>query len=202
MTRSRFHIHGTGTLPRQAQLDRVTRQSMIPMVVALAALVTACSDGSVASTDPRAAGASAAIGQSASQTDAVADLVASATAAWAANNAVAYAAGYAEDAVFIGPTAVTLKGREAIRAQHAFLFAGPFAGSRQAITVTRVEFLTGTIAIVDQNVALTGYAFLPPNGLRPTEPGVVRTIVRWVIEKREGTWEIVAQQMTQVPPVS
>jgi hypothetical protein len=64
----------------------------------------------------------------------------------------------------------------------------------------RVEFLTGTIAIVDQNVALTGYAFLP--GLRATEPGVVRTIVRWVIEKRNETWEIVPQQMTSVPPAS
>jgi uncharacterized protein (TIGR02246 family) len=103
--------------------------------------------------------------------------------------------------VFISPTAGILRGREAIRAQHAFLFSSPFAGSTQTITVTRVQFLTGTIAIVDQNVALTGYAFLP-GVLRETEPGVVRTIVRWVIEKRGGTWEIVAQQMTLVPPTS
>ena len=59
----------------------------------------------------------------------------------------------------------------------------------------------GTIAIVDQKVALTGYAFLP-GALRATEPGVVRTIVRWVIEKWGGTWEIIAQQMTAVPPAS
>ena len=125
--------------------------------------------------------------------------IAAETATWAAKDAAGYAAGYSEDAVFIGPTAGILAGRDAIRQQHAFLFSGPFAGSTQTITVTRVKFLTGTIAIVDQNVALRGYAFLPGT-LRPTEPGVVRTIVRWVIEKHGGTWEIVAQQMTGVPP--
>jgi uncharacterized protein (TIGR02246 family) len=176
------------------------RRSMIPFVLSLAVAVAACGDGTVASTDPRASSAVASNGVSAS--DAIDDLVAGATAAWSAKDPAAYASAYAEDAVFIGPTAVTLKGREAIRAQHAFLFTGPFAGSTQTITVTRVEYLTGTIAIVDQSVDLTGYAFLPPNGLKPTVPGVVRTIVRWVVEKRGGTWEIVAQQMTLVPPVS
>jgi len=176
------------------------RRSVVPLVLSLAVVVAACGDGTVASTDPRSPAASATNGVSAS--DAIDALVASATAAWAAKDANAYASDYAEDAVFIGPTAITLKGREAIRAQHAFLFTGPFAGSTQTITVTRVEYLTGTIAIVDSNVALTGYAFLPPSGLKPTEPGVVRTIVRWVVEKRGGTWEIIAQQMTLVPPAA
>jgi uncharacterized protein (TIGR02246 family) len=176
------------------------RRSVVPLVLSVAVLIAACGDATVASTDPRAATASASNGVSAS--DAIDALIASETAAWAAKDPVAYAAGYSEDAVFIGPTAITLKGREAIRAQHAFLFNGPFAGSTQTITVTRVEYLTGTIAIVDQNASLTGYAFLPPNGLKPTEPGVVRTIVRWVVEKRAGTWEIIAQQMTVVPPAS
>jgi uncharacterized protein (TIGR02246 family) len=171
--------------------------------VVLAAVVAACSDGTVAATDPLPPNhASAAIGVSSNQSDAIADLVAAATAAWTAKDAAAYAALYSEDVEFIGPLAGILSGRDAVRQQHAFLFSGPFAGSTQTITVTRVQFLTGTIAIVDQSVALTRYAYLPPSGLRATEPGVVRTIVRWVIEKRGGTWEIVAQQMTAVPPVS
>ena len=166
----------------------------------LVAFTVGCSDGTVAATDPVApTRASASIGASPNQTDAIADLVAAATAAWTAKDAAAYAAVYSEDVVFIGPSSGILSGRDAVRQQHAFLFSGPFAGSTQTITVTRVQFLTGTIAIVDQNVALTGYAFLP-GALRPTEPGVVRTVVRWVIEKRGGTWEIVAQQMTGVPP--
>jgi uncharacterized protein (TIGR02246 family) len=175
--------------------------SKVSLLVAVAALVSACGDGMAHSTDPAVAGASASIGQSPSQSEAVADLVAAETAAWTAKDATAYAAGYSEDAVHIGPTGIILNSREAIRAQHAFLFSGPFAGSTQTITVTRVQFLTGTIAIVDQSVALTGYAFLP-GVLRPTEPGVVRTIVRWVIEKRGGTWEIVAHQMTAIPPAA
>ena len=176
--------------------------SAVRLAALLTIVVAGCSDGTVGATNPLPPdNASAAIGASSNQTDAIADLVAAETATWAAKDAAGYASGYSEDAVFIGPTAGILAGRDAIRQQHAFLFSGPFAGSTQTITVTRVKFLTGTIAIVDQNVALTGYAFLP-GALRPTEPGVVRTIVRWVIEKRGGTWEIIAQQMTGVPPAS
>jgi uncharacterized protein (TIGR02246 family) len=206
MAHSSFHqTTEPHTLDVQRRPDgalRGARRSTARLTVLVVALVGACSDGTVAATDPiPPTHPSASIGASPNQSDAVADLVAAETAAWTAKDATAYAAGYSEDAVLIGPTAGILSGRTAIRQQHAFLFGGPFAGSTQTITVTRVQFLTGTIAIVDQNVALTGYAFLP-GVLRATEPGVVRTIVRWVIEKRNGTWEIIAQQMTAVPPAS
>jgi uncharacterized protein (TIGR02246 family) len=171
--------------------------------LALATIVAACSDGTPAATGPLSSvPASAAIGASSSQSDAIADLVAAATAAWTAKDAAGYAAIYSDDVSVINPVGGSLSGRDAMRQQHAFLFTGPFAGSTQTITVRRVQYLTGTIAIVDQDVALTGYAFLPPNGLRATTPGVVRTTVRWVVEKRGGTWEIIAQQMTPLPPVS
>jgi len=210
MAHSRFQVCDHRTL----QLDGYgaslrLRRSAVRLTALLVAFAAGCSDGTGAVTDPlrsseldtSPSSAPAAIGASSNQTDAVAQLVAAETAAWTAKDASAYAAGYSEDVVFIGPNAGILSGRDAVRQQHAFLFSGPFAGSTQTITVTRVKFLGGTIAIVDQNVALTGYAFLP-GALRPTEPGVVRTIVRWVIEKRGGTWEIIAQQMTAVPPAS
>lgn len=202
MTHSHFPIRDCRTLQLDGHLAAPLGLSR-PAVGLTALLVwfaVGCSDGTAAS-DPLSPSVSAAIGASSNQTDAVAELVAAETAAWTAKDASAYAAGYSEDVVFIGPNSGILSGRDAVRQQHAFLFSGPFAGSTQTITVTRVKFLTGTIAIVDQNVALTGYAFLP-GALRPTEPGVVRTIVRWVIEKRGGTWEIIAQQMTAVPPAS
>lgn len=170
------------------------------LIVPLAVAVAACSDGATATTDPISS--RQAIVASSNQSDAIADLVATATAAWTAKDAAAYASIYAEDVEVISPVGTNLSGREGLRQQHVFLFNGPFAGSTQTIVVRRVQYLTGTIAIVDQNVALTGYAFLPPNGLKPTEPGVVRTNVRWVIMKRGGVWEIVAQQMTLVPPAS
>jgi uncharacterized protein (TIGR02246 family) len=204
MAHSHFHAHDRQTLDLHGHLDDTRlglRRSIVRLTVVLVAVGAACSDGTVATTDPLPPNhASAAIGASSNQTDAIADLVAAATAAWTAKDAAAYAALYSEDVEFIGPLAGILSGRDAVRQQHAFLFSGPFAGSTQTITVRRVQFLTGTIAIVDQNVALTGYA--SSGALRPTEPGVVRTIVRWVIEKRGGTWEIIAQQMTAVPPVS
>jgi uncharacterized protein (TIGR02246 family) len=127
-------------------------------------------------------------------TDPIMEIVAVATAAWTAKDVSAYAASYAEDAQMIGPTGTLLDGRDAFRAQHVFLFSGPFAGSTQTIEVRDIQFLTGTIAVVYQDVSLTGYAFLPP-GL-PSAGGVVRTRVTWVVEKRRGRWEIVSQQMT------
>ena len=127
-------------------------------------------------------------------TDPIMDIVTAVTAAWAAKDAAAYAAPYAADVQAVSPRGDLIAGRDAFRAQHVFLFGGPFAGSTQTITVRDIQFLTGTIAIVHQDVSLTGYAFLPP-GL-PSSGGVVRTRVTWVVEKRGGSWEIVFQQMT------
>ena len=126
--------------------------------------------------------------------DPIMDIVNAVTAAWAAKDASAYAAPYAADLQAVSPRGDLIAGRDAFRAQHVFLFAGPFAGSTQTITVRNIQFLTGTIAIVHQDVSLTGYAFLPP-GL-PSSGGVVSTRVTWVVEKRGGSWEIVFQQMT------
>jgi len=127
-------------------------------------------------------------------TDPILDIVSAATAAWASKDASAYAAAYAEDVQAVSPLGALQSGRDAFRAQHAFLFGGPFRGSTQTIEIRDIRFLTGTSAIVFQDVSLTGYAFLPP-GL-PSSAGVVRSRVTWVVEKRGGRWEIVLQQMT------
>jgi uncharacterized protein (TIGR02246 family) len=127
-------------------------------------------------------------------TQPIADIVSAVTAAWAAKDASAYTAPFAEDVQIVNPVGALIFGREAFRAQHAFLFNGPFAGSTQTIVVRDIQFLTGTIAIVQQDVSLTGYVSLPP-GL-PSSGGVVQTRVTWVVEKRGGSWEIVFQQMT------
>ncbi len=119
-------------------------------------------------------------------------------AAW--GDAAAFAALYAEDAEFITPMSDIWSGREVIRERHAFLFSGPFAGSTQTSELRRLVFLTGTIALVRLDVALVGYTALPP-GLSETEPGVVRTVVQWVVVKHRGEWQILSQQMTAVPPL-
>jgi uncharacterized protein (TIGR02246 family) len=126
-------------------------------------------------------------------------LVSALEAAWAAADATAYAALYAEDVAFIGPTGGVLSGRDALRAAHVGAFRNYFPQSTLDAEVRRIEFLTGTIAIVDLNFRVTGFAALPP-GLRPTEPGVIRHVVRWVVVKHRGEWQILGQQMTPIPP--
>jgi uncharacterized protein (TIGR02246 family) len=181
--------------PMSARTSRAARVAAMPLVAA-AVLSSACSD-QPAATAPigvRPVAVSAQPVSSSISTDPITDIVTAVTAAWTAKDASAYAAPYAEDVQVINPLGVSLTGREPLRAQHAFLFAGPFAGSTQTIEVRDIQFLTGTIAIVYQDVSLTGYASLPP-GL-PSSGGVVRTRVTWVVEKRGGSWEIVFQQMT------
>jgi uncharacterized protein (TIGR02246 family) len=169
---------------------------IIPLIV----VVGACSDAPSA-TSVRAARPSEPAydkgGQSAAQ--GIDDVIAALNAAWAAKNAAAYAAPLAEDAVIITPVGTILSGRAAFQARHVILFAGPLKASTQILTVQRVQLLTGTIAIVDGQAVLTGFAAIPP-GQPATEPGVARSLVRWVLEKRGGDWEIVAQQSTGIPP--
>jgi uncharacterized protein (TIGR02246 family) len=131
--------------------------------------------------------------------DEVQQLVDAQAAAWRAKDVNAFAATYTTDATFFNPLGWVSNGRAEIRDAHAFLFAGPFAGSTEAQEITAVRALTGTIAIVHIDSALTGYAELVP-GLVETEPGVIRTVKTWVVLKRGGRWEIATQHMAPVVP--
>jgi uncharacterized protein (TIGR02246 family) len=180
---------------RRHFLPTLRAASLAAIPAVLLVLSTACNDESDAIgplAAPQTQAPEANLG--AIPTAPILDIVSAATAAWAAKDAAAYAALYAVDMQLIGPLGTLISGRDAFQAQHVFLFNGPFAGSTQTIVVRDIQFLTGTIAIVYQDVSLTGYAFLPP-GL-PSSGGVVRTRVTWVVEKRGGEWQIVFQQMT------
>jgi uncharacterized protein (TIGR02246 family) len=170
------------------------------MLILPLAVLAACSDGDGA-VEPNAsvqpvAAPQASVQQLRSGTAAIMDIVDAATAAWSAKDASAYAAIYSADVVWIGPFGTVLSGRAAVEATHVFLFNGPFAGSTMTINVTGINFLTGTLALVYQDVTLTGYAFLPP-GL-PSQNGAVNVRVTWVVAKERGTWEIISQQMTPI----
>lgn len=118
-----------------------------------------------------------------------------------ANDFAAHAAKVAEDVEAIGPAGRVFSGRAAWQALLQESFEGAFAPATERLTLRRVQFLTGTIAVADVDSELTGYLALPP-GWRETEPGVVRTRLRWVMAKRGSDWEIVALQMTQIAPAS
>jgi uncharacterized protein (TIGR02246 family) len=106
------------------------------------------------------------------------ELLQAAQDAWAANDAVAYGAVFAEDVDFVNPLGGIVSGRQAIIAQHVFLFNGPFAGSVQSGEIRRLVALTGTLAVLDVDVTLTGYAGLPP-GLGETAQARSGPASRW-----------------------
>jgi uncharacterized protein (TIGR02246 family) len=165
---------------------------------ALAALVACEGDaptaGTVPDVSPRPEQAVVAKARAAIQ-----DLVAAQLAAWNAKDADAFAATYAVDARFFNPIGNLYLGRQGIRDAHALLYAGPFAASSETQGITEVRLLTGTLAVVHLEAALTGYAGLPP-GLSPTEPGVLRTTKTWLVEKRSGEWSILIQHMAPIGP--
>jgi uncharacterized protein (TIGR02246 family) len=180
---------------RRNCLTTLRAASLAAIPAVLLVLSTACGEasdttGPLAAHPPEAPQANL----GAIPTDPILDIVSAVTAAWTAKDAAAYAAPYAVDLQFINPLGALISGRDAFRAQHVFLFNGPFAGSTLTLVVRDIQFLTGTIAIVYLDGSLTGYAFLPP-GL-PSSGGVQRTRNTWVVEKRGGEWQIVFQQLT------
>jgi uncharacterized protein (TIGR02246 family) len=130
---------------------------------------------------------------------AIAAIVADFDAAWAQGDADRWVAHYAPDAVFINILGMVLPDAEATRARHEQIFRGVFRGSRYHSTLRHLRFLGQDAAVADVDVAVTGFSALPP-GSRPTEPGVLRTRMRHVLERVGGRWWIVATQNTAVAP--
>jgi uncharacterized protein (TIGR02246 family) len=103
-------------------------------------------------------------------------------AAWAANDADAFVAGYAEDATAVLPGS-HLPNREAIRATMAAVFAGPLEGSRAEHEVHSIRFLGADAAIVIGKgaVILAGQ----------TEPAAeTRSVDTWVLSRQDEIWRI------------
>ncbi len=159
--------------------------NMTRVAVAIAVLAVACGSNSSQPTSPGSAAAYDKGGVSADE--GIGGIQDGLNAAWAAKDAAGYAAPFAEDANIITPVGTVLAGRPAIEARHVVLFGGPLAHSTQIVTFQRVQMLSGTIAIVDGNAVLT-------NGTV-----VTRSLVRWVVSKNGGVWQIEAQQSTTQP---
>jgi uncharacterized protein (TIGR02246 family) len=127
-------------------------------------------------------------------------LVAEQTDAWNRSDAAAWCKDFAPDATFTNILGVVLDGRPEIEKRHTFIFDNLFKGSRTQVTVTRVLFVDDAVAVVDTDHVVTGYTRLPP-GIQPTEPGMLKTRMRFVMKKTGKTWQIVAGQNTDVKPV-
>lgn len=126
-------------------------------------------------------------------------LVADQTEAWNRHDAAAWSKDFAPDAEFINIVGTVFHGRTEIEQRHAAIFASVFKDSRSEVTVRGLRFLAPDIAVLDTEHVVTGFSGLPP-GVQPTEPGLLRTRMRYVMKRTDGAWRIVAGQNTDVKP--
>ncbi|GAA4630584.1 SgcJ/EcaC family oxidoreductase [Actinoallomurus vinaceus] len=106
-------------------------------------------------------------------------------AAWADNDAEAFAAFYTEDATVVLPGGVHHQGREELRAYMAAGFAGPVKGSRSIDRPENIRIIDGRTAVV---VSLSGF-LLPGEDEIPAERMRRAT---WVLAEHDGQWLVEA----------
>jgi uncharacterized protein (TIGR02246 family) len=114
----------------------------------------------------------------------VLDVLKEGYAAWEANDAVAMAATYLDDASVVQP-GVYKKDRQEIETTMAAGFAGPLKGSRVIDRPLDVRFLNGESAIV-----VSEGAIVFAGQEEASNVGMVRAT--WVLAKRDGRWYVAA----------
>ena len=120
--------------------------------------------------------------------------------AWNKNDAVAYAAVFAEDVDFINIRGQIASGRTAVTQLHTKIFAGPFQGSTVSIKLRSFKLLAAGVALVDTDQTVTGYAGLPP-GIVPTTTGTLFTHFKYVaVKQADGSWAFTSGQNTAALP--
>ena len=121
---------------------------------------------------------------------AIREILARQEAAWNAGDAHAFSAHIAEDCFFTNILGTNFLGKEAFEQQHAMIFRTVYAGSRLGTHIRVLKMLTTDVAIVEAELALSGYKRLPP-GVTADPDGVLYTELEEVLVKRKGSWEIV-----------
>ena len=116
---------------------------------------------------------------------------------WNGKDGTAYGEAYWPDAELVDPTGTVWQGREAIAGMHVALWSGPARGTTVNASVRSVRSLSPALAVVDLNVAVTGFSPAPPGAVADAK-GEVQTRLKHVIEQRGADWKIVASQNTFV----
>ena len=119
---------------------------------------------------------------SATDRQAILDVLAGLYKAWEANDAEAFVADYTEDASVVQP-GVYKKDREEIRTTMAAAFAGPLSGSRATDHPSAIRLLTSDTAIV---ISEGGIIF--PGQDAVASEGLIRAT--WALVRRDGSWRI------------
>lgn len=122
------------------------------------------------------------------------------TNAWNQDDAQAWVRDFSKDADFINIIGTHFDGQAETQKRHAVLFSGIFRNSLLEVEVWKVRLLSRKAAVAETVQTLRGYDALPP-GIEPTEPGVLKTRMKYVLEKQAGRWKIVSAQNTAIHPV-
>ena len=119
---------------------------------------------------------------------------------WNDRDGAAYGEAYWPDAELVDPTGAIWQDREAIAGMHVALWDGPARNTKVTASVRNVKPLSATLAVIDLDVAVTGFS-PPPPGAMTDANGAVRTRLKHVIERRGEDWKILASQNTFVAAV-
>jgi len=110
-------------------------------------------------------------------------------AAWAKNDAEAFARVFAEDGSLVLPGGVFLKNREEIRSHMAELYAGPYKGTNVTGKPQMIKPLSDTVVLL-----ITQGGVLAPGDTEVSQDESIRA--SWLLVKQNGQWLITAYQNT------
>ena len=119
--------------------------------------------------------------------------------AWNRGDATAWSAAFSNDADFVNVLGHAFTGRTSICEQHARIFAGPYLGSKTAVSMRKLSQVSAEIVLLESVHEVTSFKALPP-GITETTSGVLKTLMKYVVVERDGAWRIVAAQNTAVLP--
>jgi uncharacterized protein (TIGR02246 family) len=117
------------------------------------------------------------------------DMIADFATAWHKTDAQALSMFWTPDGDFINPNGLVMNGRTEIQGFYAQAFAMGYAGTTASATVSKIKFLSSTMAMVDGTFEISGRTG-SDGELSPPEAGRYTVI----LVKRSGRWWILANR--------
>jgi uncharacterized protein (TIGR02246 family) len=122
------------------------------------------------------------------------DMIADFATAWHKTDAQALSMFWTPDGDFINPNGLVMNGRTEIQGFYAQAFAMGYAGTTASATVSKIKFLSPTMALVDGTFEISGRT--GDNGEAiPPETGRYAVILL----KKDGRWWILANREMEPP---
>jgi len=109
---------------------------------------------------------------------------------WNRGDAAAFSRRYRVDGTFTNVFGTLHVGRQEFQRRHAEVFEGFLKGTRIAMTVLNLRFVRPEVAVLDVDMAYSGFA-APPPGLKDAH-GVVHSSLLMVLVRDRGDWQIAA----------